>query len=429
MRLAASFACLAVLVLFTAACRRNNVTTVSPTAGLIHLTMPGRTVHNSHYLSQSFLYQLQTLVGTAPASPKVLDGRIVERQGKEFYLDLHQLPADKAAILQRIAAQQPPAGEMSMDELEAYMLENYYKLTGPYPNLKALLRENPYRDNPNWLAIPVDSVTFRRRRVLHINKDRIADALVAYFGNNDRLIFLEGTIIAAESFDKQGNFVEAEVLRKRADTFWNFSIYDVKGALVSKSVAFDEDGKIAPEREGFHVPRTCAMCHRMDRLDFSGDPDAPVLAPVRGFFQELPARVPQIHLGPEYYDHMAFTELTEASGKVKDGVFGVYGSLLLSELAGRKRLGTLTADDKARYRRLAPYFPELLQPLDRVDSLTNSIGMRLIRIPAPHPNSKIGSPLTDPEHRPDERRHTIRFQQAFFLGVYDVTNAQFRRFR
>jgi formylglycine-generating enzyme required for sulfatase activity len=151
--------------------------------------------------------------------------------------------------------------------------------------------------------------------------------------------------------------------------------------------------------------------------------------PVRAFFQKLPARVPEIHLGPEYYDHAAFTELTESNAKQKDAVFGVYGSLLLSELAGRKKLGTLTSDDKARYERLRPYYPELLTPIDRIDSLTNSIGLRLIRIPASEYRVTIGSPAADPEHRPDEQAHPAALLKGFFMGVYKVTNGQFRKFR
>jgi formylglycine-generating enzyme required for sulfatase activity len=295
--------------------------------------------------------------------------------------------------------------------------------------LQALLKENPYRDNPNWMAIPVDSATFHRLRVLHINKDRIADALVAYFSNNDFLLYGKDTLIVAESFDKLGNFVEAEVLRKRGDTFWNFSVYDSRGALVPASVTFDENGEADPTAPGLHASRDCAFCHRVDRLDLSGDPEAPVRSPIRGFFQRLPARTPEIHLGPEYYDHMAFTELTEANGKRKDGVFGVYGSLLLSELAGRKRLGTLTAEDRARYQRLRPYYPELLTPLERIDSLTNSIGMRLVRIPEPKAYDLVGSPASDPEHRSDETRHHPRFHQEFFLSMYKVTNREYRCFR
>src|SRR5262245_13175185 len=347
---------------------------------LISLYIPGSTWHNRQYFTAAFLYHLQTILGATAKSPNVMQGEIVQRKGKDLYLDLGKIPAGKVGLFRQIAAQKAPAGEMSLDEVQAYLQTHYYELTGPYATLQALLHDHPYRNNPDWLTVPVDSATFFRRRVLRINKDRVADALTAYFDHHDRLIYPEGTIIVAESLDKAGNFIDAEVLRKRGDTFWNFAVYDKEGRLANKALAFNEDGDPEYDQKGFVVPNSCALCHRIDRLDLSGDPDSPVVSPVRGFFHRLPARVPQIHLGPEYYDHMAFTELTEANAKVKDGVFGVYGSLLLSELAGRKRLGQLTNHDVARYRRLQSYYSELLTILDRVDFVINSLGMQLLRI-------------------------------------------------
>jgi formylglycine-generating enzyme required for sulfatase activity len=394
----------------------------------LHITIAGRTVHNSHYLAASFLYQLQTLLGTDESSPKVMTGKIVRRQGKELYIDLEQVAAEKALIVLQIAAQSPPSDEISLDEMGAYMEKHYYEITRPYASVQALLHEHPYLKNPDWLTVPVDSETFRRRRVLRIDKERVADALVAYFDHNDRLIYPQRTVITAESFDKSGSLVETEVLRKRADTFWNFAVYDRNGALIPTSLAFDDEGELAPGGVGFKVPQNCSICHRIDRLDLSGDPQAPARVPIRAFFQMLPMRVPQIHLGPEYYDHMAFTELTEANAKLKDSVFGVYGSLLLSELASRKRLGTLTANDKQRYERLRPYYPELLTPLSRVDSITNSIQMRLLRIPTPEHRITIGSLTGDAEHQPDEYSHPLQGQKGFFMAMNKVTNAEFRQF-
>jgi formylglycine-generating enzyme required for sulfatase activity len=400
------------------------------TSARLHIVIPGRTVHNSHYMAGTFLYQLQTLVGTNPNSPKVMDGRVVQREGKELYIDLNRLAPEQAGTLRQIAKPEANHGDISATAMTAYMDEHYYQLTHPYATLQELLRENPYRDNPNWMVIPVDSATFHRLRVLHISKDRITDALVHYFSNNDFLMFGEGTAIVAESFDKSGNFVEAEVLRKRGDTFWNFSIYNKGGALIPVSLAFNENGDPDRATPGLHAGKDCAICHRIDRLDLSGDPEAPAKTPIRAFFHRFPARTPEIRLGPEYYDHMAFTELTEANAKRKDGVFGVYGSLYLSELAGRKRLGTLTKqEDRTRYLRLQPLYPELLTPLERIDSVTNSIGLRLLRIPEPKSYELVGSIASDPEHRSDETRHHPAFHRGFFLAMYKVTNREYRRFR
>jgi hypothetical protein len=62
----------------------------------MHITIDGRTVHNSHYLAAAFLYQLQTLLGTDTPSPKVMDGGIIKRRGKDLYIDLGAIPSGKA---------------------------------------------------------------------------------------------------------------------------------------------------------------------------------------------------------------------------------------------------------------------------------------------------------------------------------------------
>ena len=235
----------------------------------LHIIIPGRTVHNSHYLAGAFLYQLQTLTGTNADSPKVLDGKIVQREGKELYIDLNRLAPEETETLRRIAKAGANEGDITATAMTSYMDEHYYQLTHPYRSLQELLRENPYRDNPDWMVIPVDSSTFHRRRVLLISKDRITDALVRYFSNNDFLMFGEGTVIVAESFDKGGKFVEAEVLRKRGDTFWNFSIYNKGGTLIPVSLTFNENGDLDPATPGLHASKDCAVCHRMDRLDLS----------------------------------------------------------------------------------------------------------------------------------------------------------------
>jgi len=180
----------------------------------MHVIIEGRSAENSTYLEASFFYQLQTLLGTEASSPKVLESAIVRRQRKELYINLDALPPAKAGLLRNIAGKASPVN-ITLGEIAAYMDRHYYEITRPYPNLQALLAEHPYRDNPNWLTVPVDSATFHHRRVLHIQKDRIADALMSYFDNKLRLIYPQGTVIAADSFDPKGNFIETEVLRKR----------------------------------------------------------------------------------------------------------------------------------------------------------------------------------------------------------------------
>src|ERR1700734_2748614 len=109
---------------------------------LLHIVIPARTVHNSHYLSSAFLYQLQTILGANADSPSVLDGKIVQRQGKELFVDLDRLVPGPGGTLGQIASS---ASDIGFAGMNGYMEKHYYQLTQRYPNLQALLKENPYR--------------------------------------------------------------------------------------------------------------------------------------------------------------------------------------------------------------------------------------------------------------------------------------------
>ena len=61
----------------------------------------------------------------------------------------------------------------------------------------------------------------------------------------------------------------------------------------------------------------------------------------------------------------------------------------------------------------------------KVEVITNSIGMKLARIPAG--KFQMGSPRGETERRADELRHEVTISKPFLIGVHEVTQAQFVR--
>ena len=62
-----------------------------------------------------------------------------------------------------------------------------------------------------------------------------------------------------------------------------------------------------------------------------------------------------------------------------------------------------------------------------VNTITNSIGMRLTLIP--EGTFEMGSPEGDKDAEQDEKpQHRVRITRPFYLGVHEVTRGQFRRF-
>ena len=59
-------------------------------------------------------------------------------------------------------------------------------------------------------------------------------------------------------------------------------------------------------------------------------------------------------------------------------------------------------------------------------TVINSIGMKLVRIPAD--SFMMGSRQEDPDHRADELpRHLVRVTRPFYIGAYEVTQAEFEQ--
>ena len=58
--------------------------------------------------------------------------------------------------------------------------------------------------------------------------------------------------------------------------------------------------------------------------------------------------------------------------------------------------------------------------------ITNSIGMKLKLIPAG--SFQMGSPESEENRDGDEEQHQVRLSQPFYLGVYEVTQAEYEQF-
>jgi formylglycine-generating enzyme required for sulfatase activity len=79
-----------------------------------------------------------------------------------------------------------------------------------------------------------------------------------------------------------------------------------------------------------------------------------------------------------------------------------------------------------RWLLVAVLLPLLLQAAPGIEVMTNSIGLKLVRVPAGE--FVMGSPPTEKGRREDEPQRKVRLTRDFFLGQFEVTRGQFRRF-
>src|SRR5262249_49280927 len=65
------------------------------------------------------------------------------------------------------------------------------------------------------------------------------------------------------------------------------------------------------------------------------------------------------------------------------------------------------------------------EPGARPKEITNSIGMKLVLIPAG--KFVMGSPKTEKERHDDEEQHEISITRPFYMGVHAVTQAEYEK--
>ena len=58
-------------------------------------------------------------------------------------------------------------------------------------------------------------------------------------------------------------------------------------------------------------------------------------------------------------------------------------------------------------------------------SITNSIGMKFVRLPAGA--FQMGSPFSEAQRSSDESRHEITLTSSYYIGVFEITQAQYER--
>ena len=69
--------------------------------------------------------------------------------------------------------------------------------------------------------------------------------------------------------------------------------------------------------------------------------------------------------------------------------------------------------------------PCLLQAQDAPREITNSIGMKLVLIPKG--SFQMGSPPEEKGSHDDERQHSVKITHDYYLGVFEVTQAQYKK--
>ena len=253
-------------------------------------------------------------------------GVLVEQEGR-YYADVPVLEArhPRVGATLRVAARDQ---RLDWDELAAFLNATYYTVRDLPSTLEAFRADVPYlEDDTSWFHVELNGVMSTARRHVYIPEDAIRSALRGYQAQGERLIYPPGTIVVGEHRQEEA-FIEATILRKRKDGFWDFFTYGEDGALTVETAALPRALK---------TPTQCVGCH------FGGK----LFEPERSFPSEAP---PGPHGPRAYYVEEAWRDrevvaFFDEHRKRSDTLLGIYSTLFVARLRAEQRAGRLAKAD------------------------------------------------------------------------------------
>ena len=269
-------------------------------------------------------YYVAAYVPGEPADP-FATGVLAEEEGT-LWLDPGGL---RAPYADRLA---PAVGDgvLDWDELEAFVQETYYEAREAPETLEALAQATGYRAADSaWQQVAVDGVMTSARRDVYAPRAAIRQALADYTAQGGRLIYPVGTMFVGEHV-AGGRFVEATVMQKRPDGFWDFFTYGPDGRLAAAT---------QPLPQALETPVQCFGCHYGSRL-YEPEKSFPSAAP------DGPHGPRAVHVGDALRDADLVRHFDEHRRR-SDGVLGLYGTLFVADLRAARAAGRLAPADAA----------------------------------------------------------------------------------
>jgi hypothetical protein len=259
-----------------------------------------------------------------PARDPFDAGLLVLRDG-DTYLQLDSLTAWHPDAAQQLRGS---TETLDWDGLKPFLQATYYDARRLPPTLDALRATVPYRDE-GWFTVELHGVMTTALRQIHVDEGALRAALRGYHEAGAQLLYPEGTTIVGEHWDDT-TLVEATVMQKRPDGFWDYMTYGPDGTLARTT-------STAPRQ--LKTPTQCAGCHFGDKQ----------FEPERSFPGEArpgPHGPRAIYVDDALRD-MEVTRFFDEHRKRSDYVLGLYNTLFVAQLRADRRAGRIDATDAA----------------------------------------------------------------------------------
>jgi len=311
---------LVVLIFFIQACRDDSSLVDLPASYL-------RVVLDESDPERLLSYYFGGYVVPDPANP--FEAGLLAKINRRFYINLDTLEFHFPGALSYLTDSNGN-DRIDEEELESFVAATYNRARQFPRTLDTLLSQaNLGPDADRWLDIEIDGVMTTARRRVHIQDTAVRAALADYDVNDERILYPEGTTIIGEHYI-DARRVETTVMRKRADSFWDFVVYGANDTLAQ--------GTTTPPKE-LKSPTQCVGCHFGSKL----------FEPEKSF----PARARPGPHGPRelYVDETLrdapVVRYFDEHRKRSDTILGLYTTLFVADLRRQQRSGIISERDAA----------------------------------------------------------------------------------
>lgn len=251
-----------------------------------------------------------------PADP--FQTGLLTREDNGYRLNMNQLEAVVGSDTD-LPEDENGNGKLDWEEIEPFLQKTYYQMRPAPPTLARLREGTRYlTDSTAWMRVDVNGVMTTARRSIYMPAAAVQEALLEYRSQGEALRYPVGTTVIAEHHEGESH-VETTGMRKRADGFWDYFVYDAAGNLAPRTTTKPRE---------LTVPTRCVGCHFGEK-QFEPEASFPDVA------SPGPLGFRGIHVGDEARDTTVVNFFDEHR-KRSDTLLGLYGTLYVTELKNKK---------------------------------------------------------------------------------------------
>lgn len=240
-------------------------------------------------------------------------GLLVRRESA-YWLDL-KLLGEQVGTDADLPDDENGNDRLDWEEIESFLQNTYYQMRPAPQTLAELRQQSQYlTDTTNWMRVDVNGVMTTAQRHIYMPEQAVQSALVQYKEQGNALRYPVGTTVVAEHHEG-GQHVETTGMRKRADGFWDYFVYDDSGNLAPQTTTRPRE---------LTVPTRCVGCHFGEK---QFEPEASFPEPAT----PGPLGFRGIHVGEDARDVMVVRYFDEHR-KRSDTLLGLYATLYVTEL-------------------------------------------------------------------------------------------------